>query len=56
MANRDYNKSFYIRFISRKKSLLLGMKNVFEYRDLQMFGVKLNKYEQFPLTWSRGKR
>ena len=27
------------------KSQILGMKWVFEHQDLQMFGLKLNKYE-----------
>ena len=26
-------------------ALLLGMKSVFKHQDLQIFGLKLNKYE-----------
>ena len=27
------------------KTLLLGMKYMFKHQDLQMFGLKINKYE-----------
>ena len=37
--------SFFKSVLLAIKSLLLGMKWVFKYQDLQMFGVKQNKYE-----------
>ena len=35
----------FIPFYKAIKSLLLGMKCVFQQQDLQMFGLKLNKHE-----------
>ena len=29
---------------------------MFKHQDLQMFGLKLNKYEYFLHTWSCGSR
>ena len=34
------------------KSQLSGIKCMFKHQDLQMFGLKVNKYEQFSPTWS----
>ena len=28
------------------------MNGVFKHQDLQMFGLELNKYEEFSLTWN----
>ena len=38
------------------KSQLLGTKYVFKYQYLQMFGLKLNKYEYFSTNWSGGSQ
>ena len=43
MFNPYTPRSFYLPI----KSQLLGTKCVFKNQDLQMFGLKLNKYEQF---------
>ena len=34
--------------------MLLGTRSVFKHQDLQLFGVKFNKYELFSPTWSCG--
>ena len=38
----------YCRF----QSVLLGIKCVSKYKDLQIFVLKLNKYKYFSATWS----
>ena len=36
--------------------MLIGMKCVFKYQDLEIIVLKLNKYKYFLATWSYGSR
>ena len=51
--NQSYNVDLLLaRHLQRRisKSLILGMKRVLKHQDLQMLGLKLNKYEEFSPT------